>query len=376
MLLPPFVRRLRLISGLVLLVFVLGHLINLALALDSIEAMNKARAILLAPWRSLPGTVLLAAAIATHAVLGLGTIASRRSFALSRTDWVQLLLGLLTVPLLINHLVLVGVFKTINDQFEPDYGLLFAIFWKFIPANALLQVLAVVTVWVHGVIGLYGWLVLKPVWRRIGPLVTPVFFLVPIVALLGFAQGGKDVMFQLAGNPDWQAKIDANMSLIMASRIELDSIRNISLLVYALLALLALVSFVLRAWRTQAQPVPVLYDGGVSAAGKRGLSVLEVSLLNHVPHAHVCSGRARCGTCLIQVDLGAEALSPVMGDEAATLHRIHAADGQRLACQARLLGGSVEITRLRPAYADASASRNPEEWKPALQPAASVQGAP
>lgn len=376
MLLPPILRLLRLLSGLVLLTFVLGHLINLSLALDSIEAMNRARAILLAPWRTLPGMVLLAGAALAHALLGLATIASRRSFALSRTDWVQMLLGLVTIPLLINHIVLVGVFKTLNDQFEPDYGLLFAIFWKFVPTNALLQVLAVVVVWVHGAIGLYSWLVLKPVWRRIGPLVTPLFFLVPIAALLGFAQGGKDVLFKLAGDSQWQAQIAASMGQINAARAQLDSIRGWSLLVYGLLALLALAIFVARAWHTRAQPVPVLYDNGTSASGKRGLSVLEVSLLNHVPHAHVCSGRARCGTCLVQVDAGAEALTPIKGDEAATLHRVHAGEGQRLACQARLLGGPVEVTRLRPAYADASASRNPEDWKPVLQPAATAQGAP
>ncbi|GLS17529.1 hypothetical protein GCM10007874_05440 [Labrys miyagiensis] len=376
MLLPPFVRRLRLLGGLVLLVFVLGHLINLALALDSIEAMNQARAVLLAPWRTLPGMVLLSASMVIHAVLGLVTIASRRSFALSRTDWVQLLLGVVTVPLLINHLALVGVFKTLNSQFEPDYGLLFAIFWKYIPSNALLQVLGVVAVWVHGAIGIYSWLVLRPVWRRIGPLVTPVFFLVPIAALLGFAQGGKDVMVRLAGNGEWQAKIADNMALITASKAQIESIRNWMLLGYAVLALLAFASFIIRALHTRAQPVPVLYDGGVSVSGKRGLSVLEVSLLNHVPHAHVCSGRARCGTCLIEVDSGAQGLTPIKGDEAATLHRIHAGPGQRLACQARLTGGPVEVTRLRPAYADASASRNPEEWKPVLSPVATAEGAP
>ncbi|CAM5775691.1 hypothetical protein LMIY3S_05152 [Labrys miyagiensis] len=376
MLLPPFVRRLRLLSGLVLLVFVLGHLVNLAFALDSIEAMDRARVVLLAPWRTLPGMVLLSASILVHAVLGLLTLASRRSFALSRTDWVQLVLGVLTVPLLANHIALVGVFKTLNAQFQPDYGLLFAIFWKYMPANALLQVLAVVAVWVHGAIGLYGWLVLRPAWRRVGPLVTPLFFLVPIAALLGFAQGGKDVLVRLADNSEWQASIAANMSLITASKAQIETIRNDLMLGYALPALLAIAVFVGRAMRTRTQPVPLLYDGGISVSGKRGLSVLEVSLVNHLPHAHVCSGRARCGTCLIAVEGDAGALTPIRGDEAATLKRIHAGSGQRLACQARLTGGPLEITRLRPAYADASASRNPEEWKPVLQPVATPEGAP
>ena len=49
--------------------------------------------------------------------------------------------------------------------------------------------------------------------------------------------------------------------------------------------------------------------------------------------------------------------------------------GDRLACQARVLAEGVTVTRLLPAYADASAARLPEEWTGA-QPAASGEAAP
>jgi adenylate cyclase len=33
----------------------------------------------------------------------------------------------------------------------------------------------------------------------------------------------------------------------------------------------------------------------------QGLSLLEASLRNGVPHAHVCGGRGRCSTCRIRI---------------------------------------------------------------------------
>jgi adenylate cyclase len=113
-------------------------------------------------------------------------------------------------------------------------------------------------------------------------------------------------------------------------------------------------------------PVHVNYDGGLSAQGRRGLSVLELSRLNDIPHAHVCSARGRCGTCRVHVDAGAQSLSPQNDIERATLARVSegkpVGEGLRLACQARVLGAGVSVTRLLPAYADASAARQPQEW--------------
>ena len=53
------VRRLRLVSGLLLLLFVAGHLSNLALGLVSIATMERWRGVLLMPWQTGFGRALL-----------------------------------------------------------------------------------------------------------------------------------------------------------------------------------------------------------------------------------------------------------------------------------------------------------------------------
>src|SRR5215469_5291859 len=89
-------RRLRLVSGRILLLFVAGHLCNLALGLVSVDAMERWRNVLLMPWQTPLGQALLLTAAIVHAGLGLVSLASRHSLAMRRTDWVQLLLGLAT----------------------------------------------------------------------------------------------------------------------------------------------------------------------------------------------------------------------------------------------------------------------------------------
>jgi hypothetical protein len=64
----------------------------------------------------------------------------------------------------------------------------------------------------------------------------------------------------------------------------------------------------------------------------------------------------------VRVDAGAQALSPIGEQESSTLERVQAAPGDRLACQARVLGNGVAVTRLLPAFADASAAQAPAEW--------------
>jgi adenylate cyclase len=116
------VRRVRLASGLVLLLFVAGHLSNLALGLVSVDAMERWRSVLLIPWQTASGQGLLLAAAMVHAGLGLASLASRRSLAMSRTDWVQLLLGLATPPLLVNHVVGLQVTSDLGLGSAPIMG--------------------------------------------------------------------------------------------------------------------------------------------------------------------------------------------------------------------------------------------------------------
>ena len=356
------VRNVRLLSGLVLMAFVITHLANLSIGLQSLAAMEAWRAKLMDPWRTGIGEGLLLAAACVHIALGLYSISARRSLAMSRTDVAQLMLGLLTPPLLLSHIVATYMADQVTPDFDSAYGMMLAIYWKFSPAYAFQQLAVVVIVWIHGALGLYSWLVLKPVWRRIGGFVLPVLFAVPILALLGFAESGKEVLAKLATDPAWQAYLIDNIEKIVKVSSKLDAMQTRILSLYGGLLLFALGVFTVRMLRDRMKPVRVSYDDGLSAQGRRGLSILELSLLNDIPHAHVCSARGRCGTCRVHVDAGAQSLSAQNAIENETLGRVHAGPGDRLACQTRVLGPGVQVTRILPPYADASAARLPQDW--------------
>jgi adenylate cyclase len=65
--------------------------------------------------------------------------------------------------------------------------------------------------------------------------------------------------------------------------------------------------------------------------------VLEASLRNHIPHASVCGGKARCSTCRIRVVGDVTALPKASRREAFVLKRVGASSDPavRLACQLR-----------------------------------------
>jgi adenylate cyclase len=360
-------RRIRLGSGLFLLLFVACHLCNLALGLVSVDAMERGRGALLIPWQTGFGQALLLAAAIVHASLGLASLASRHSLAMSRTDWVQLLLGLATPPLLVNHVVGLQVTSDLAARFNADYGYVLAVYWHYAPLFALQQLLLVVIVWAHGAIGLYSTLVLKRTWPWLGAIVVPVLFAIPILALLGFAHAGEAVLARLTTDADWRALIEQNLLIRQEMGHRLGVIEAWVFLVYGTAVAAAVGTLAAKILRRRRMRVMVSYDGGLTAIGRVGMSVLEVSRANDIPHASVCGGRARCGTCRITVPADAD-LGPPGEAELATLHRVQAPADARLACQAHLLGGAVSVRRVYPAFVDAGAAREPGSWLEEIEP--------
>jgi adenylate cyclase len=360
-------RRIRLASGLFLLLFVAGHLANLALGLVSVAAMERWRSALLMPWQTSLGQALLLAAAVVHAGLGLAALASRRSLAMSRTDWVQLLLGLATPPLLANHVVGLQVTSDLAARFSADYGYVLAVYWRYAPLLALQQLLVVVIVWAHGAIGLYSTLVLKRTWPRLAPIVIPILFAIPILALLGFAHAGEAVLARLATDAAWRASIEQNRLVLQAMGHRLQLIEDGVFLVYGLAVAAAVGLLAANILRRRATQVVVSYDDGLTAVGHIGMSVLEVSRANDIAHVSVCGGRARCGTCMIIVSANADLDAPAEA-ERATLQRTKAPTNARLACQARLRGRPVSVLRVYPAFAGAEAAREPGSWSDETAP--------
>lgn len=71
---------------------------------------------------------------------------------------------------------------------------------------------------------------------------------------------------------------------------------------------------------------------------ERELSLLAAASKGELDLKHQCGGHARCGTCRVTVEEGAENLSPVGATEARILRILKAAPGERLGCQAWATG--------------------------------------
>src|SRR5215210_2041465 len=98
-------RRLRLVTGLIVACFIVGHFLNHSLGVVSLDAMERLRATLAAGWRSPPGTVLLYGALLIHFVLALVSLYRRTTLRMPFWEAAQLAFGLMVPPLLIGHVI-------------------------------------------------------------------------------------------------------------------------------------------------------------------------------------------------------------------------------------------------------------------------------
>ena len=94
------VRRLRLISGLVLLTYVITHFINHSLGIVSIAAMEKMLSVVYPIWSYPPVAILLYGALIVHMTLALYALWQRYSLWIPLSEAVQYILGF-SVPLLL-----------------------------------------------------------------------------------------------------------------------------------------------------------------------------------------------------------------------------------------------------------------------------------
>jgi adenylate cyclase len=341
--------------------YVTGHLTNLAFGLISLDLLDRLRIQLMAPWQSIPGQILLYGALASHLGLGLFAVSQRRSVAsLNRSDTAQLALGLLIPVFLAWHVLRTRGAIVLGGE-HATYAVLMINYWKVTPFFGLLQVLGLVAAWVHGCLGLYGWLRLRRWWPVVAPFLYPVAVALPILALLGFVEAGKRALARFAdAGGDWPLQVRAALAKFAVFAPELQVWRDRFLLAYAIAVIAACLVFAGQAIRHRGRTARVIHVGGRQITASRGLSLLEIDRQQGMPHASLCSGRARCGTCRVRVLDGMENLSPPGAAEAETLGRLHlCASNVRLACQAILVGPRVSIERLVPASAEAEEGRAP-----------------
>ncbi|MGH1573351.1 adenylate/guanylate cyclase domain-containing protein [Methylobacterium sp. P31] len=339
-------QKLNSIGGMILFAFATTHFLNHALGLISPEVMYEAQQWRWTVTRSIPGSLVFAAALIIHIVYALARTAQRSTFRLSGWEWLQLASGLLIPILLLPHMVNTRGARVLAGT-DDSYLYELARLW---PEGALLQSTLLLLVWTHGCVGLHTWLRATRTYRAAQPALLFLAIVIPAAALAGFAVSGRAVA-ALIEDPAMLARVQkithwpdpADASLLEHLR---QSLRLGFVAVIALMTLWVVAGFVRGLGSAR---ITVHYVGGPTVQGLNGATLLEISRAAGVPHAALCGGRSRCGTCRVRIEGEADSLPPLASAERETLHAIGAGQGVRLACQLRPSGPLTVARLLRPA---------------------------
>jgi adenylate cyclase len=330
------VRQVRLVCGVILFAYLVSHFLNHALGNISMNALAEGVYYHTVFWQFLPVAVVLYTAMLLHFSLGVWALYQRRQFSWKTVEPLQLVLGLSIPALVVAHIIGARLAQTMFGHQKLYPQELYA-FWVAYPFKAWQMSAVLVIAWVHGCIGLHFWLRMKPFYKRLAPFLLAAAVLVPTLALLGFYQGGQTVISD-ADDPDWRIRNLAKQQVgTAAEQSTLDKITDDFLTGYFVLLGIVVLARGLRVLNERRGGMIALsYGNGRTVRVPKGLSVLEASLRNNVPHASVCGGRARCSTCRIRIIGDCSALPEPSQREAFVLARVGTSDPSiRLACQLR-----------------------------------------
>jgi adenylate cyclase len=347
------IRRIRLITGSILFIYLTTHLLNHSLGLISLGAMEAGRIWFLALWRNPLGTFAFYGSLLTHFTLALWALYQRHHLRMPIAEALQLALGLCIPPLLAVHFV--GTRMAYEWHGVEDlYAKTLLTLWYLSPVHGIRQSLLVAIAWTHGCIGLFFSLRLRPWFPRYAVVLFAFALLLPVLALLGFVQAGREIEFLIARDGAWIAHIK---QITGASAVGDDQnlVRLHERILYGFWTSLGfvLIARLIRQINDRRSRIKITYPEGHIVLVPRGFSVLEASRLAGIPHASVCGGRGRCTTCRIRISAGYSALPKPSAAEQRVLQRIGAPPNVRLACQLRP-SGNVSVTPLLPASAQAS----------------------
>jgi adenylate cyclase len=351
------IRQLRLCSGLVMLAYVTMHLLNHAVGLVSLKAMEDVLWYIFRIWSNRPAQVLLYGSFLVHYGLALWALWERRNLRLRPSELAQLILGFAIPILLARHVV--GT-RIADNFFHTDTGYYAYLLWVYFvdsPGHGYLQMLALLVAWSHAMFGLHFWLRVRLWYARLQAAALVIAVLVPVLSLLGMVEAGLHVA-TLATDPNWTREAFAQMTLPSPeAKRALQAITDgLSWFFGGMIAAVLLARFVRRAWRRRHGVVRIGYADGRWVEVTPGTSVLEASRSAGIPHASVCGGRGRCSTCRVRVRGEKHSIDPPSASELRVLRRIGARPNIRLACMLRPRG-AVEVTPLLPPLALAADGR-------------------
>lgn len=383
------IRRLSIISGLIIFAFVTTHLVNLSLGIVSLELLENSRPYFFALWDFPPFELLLVFAFFCHIFLALRALYFRNTLRMSAPDLLQLASALIILPLLIPHVVAIKV-AAITFSIHANYHDTLSVMWLHKPFEGLRQVLLVMAVWIHGCLGLFTWLRLKIWWKPIALYCYPLAVIIPTLALLGFVEAGRDaVQLQQTNNaasadtrliniyqdksssysqgrlsidsmpqtkpdlvalppsttPSKTSSINSDQQVIIQ---RLDQIKTNCLIVYLTVLALVFIARLLRLRNTNAQ-LEIHFADERIVTTQTGPNLLEIAIANEIPHANLCHGKGRCGTCRVRITQSSCELSTPTPLEQAMLKKLNSDVDTRLACQTFAAAGVLHLESLVPA---------------------------
>jgi adenylate cyclase len=328
-------RQVRLATGVILFAYLVSHFLNHALGNISLEALASGVYFHTAFWQFLPVTILFYTACLVHTALGIWALYERRQFRWKAIEPLQLALGLSIPMMIIAHIIGVRLAQTLYGH-EKLYPQILFLYWIWAPWRIPMMLAVMTIAWVHGCIGLYLWLRMRAFYKRAAPFLLAAAVLIPTLSMLGFYQSGRMVID--SDSDEWRAETQSERQIgTRAEAQTLDRITDYFLFGYFGLIGIALVARGVRAVNERRRGmINLSYGNGRTVRVPKGLSVLEASLRNNVPHASVCGGRARCSTCRIRIIGDCSALPEPSQREAFVLGRVGTSDPSiRLACQLR-----------------------------------------
>ena len=346
------VRRTRLVTGFILFTYLSTHLLNHSLGLISLEAMEAGRVWFLALWRNAAGTTALYGSLLVHFGLALWAIYQRHHLRMPLWEALQLALGLCIPPLLAVHFVGTRMAYEWHGV-EDSYAKTVMTLWYTSPVHGVRQALLIAIAWTHGCIGFHFWLRLRSWYSRHAALFFAFALLLPVLALLGFVQAGRQIEFLIARDPGWIEHIKQTTNALGAGEGQ-DLVQLHEGIILGFWACLAgvLLARLIRHLRQRRSRVRIMYPQAREVQVPRGFSVLEASRFAGIPHASVCGGRGRCSTCRIRITQGFSRQPLPSAAEQKVLQRIGAPPNVRLACQLRPTG-AIAVAPLLPANAQA-----------------------
>ena len=355
-------RTLRIVTGIILFVFVATHLLNMAFGLISLEAVESARLYFSLPWTNPVGFLLLAGSMLVHGALGLVAIYWRNTLQMSRYDLLQTISALLIVPLLASHVL--GVTLAANMfSMVPSYESVLTFFWVQAPHEGLRQALVVAVTWIHGCAGLFTWMRLKPWWNRAAIVAYPLAVLIPVSALLGFVEAGNEVIAMSAAGAAANVQSAPPSAEVIAKFQLYNTILWSVIGGYLALVVITLLARLVRLRSSRPGIVTLSYLTGDTIRTEGGISLLEAAEANDLPHANICKGRGRCATCRVRIISSSEELPAPSELETKTLERFECPENVRLACQLVPLSGTIELERVLPPDVGLDAVRPPSSTR-------------